>query len=273
MSDADASLAYMASPGNHEADCQEIPYTSRLCPTGQKNFTDFQNRFGRTMPSTFPSQSTSKSLQANAKKAAALANPPFWFSFEYGMAHVVMFDTETDFKNAPDGTNGSAHLDTGRFGFPGQQTAFLRADLASVNRTQTPWLIVAGHRPWYALGDEQCGPCQNAFETIFYQAGVDLAIFGHVHNSQRFAPMYQGKVDPAGYNNPKAPAYIIAGGAGNIEGLSTYSSNATGNVFAYDEDFSYATLQFKDSEHLGIQFLRSSTGELLDSSVLYKKRG
>jgi hypothetical protein len=54
------------------------------------------------MPSTFASTSASQTAKVNANKAAALANPPFWYSFEYGMAHIVMIDTETDFKNAPD---------------------------------------------------------------------------------------------------------------------------------------------------------------------------
>jgi hypothetical protein len=60
------------------------------------------NRFGATMPSPFPSTSASQIAKVNANKAAALANPPFWYSFEYGMAHIVMIDTETDFQNAPD---------------------------------------------------------------------------------------------------------------------------------------------------------------------------
>lgn len=261
----------MTSPGNHEADCQEIDYTSFLCPEGQSNFTDFMIRFGHTMPATFPSQSKNATLQASAKQAAGLANPPFWYSFEYGMAHIVMFDTETDFASAPDGPNGSANLDGGPFGAPGQQVQFLQADLASVDRTVTPWVIVAGHRPWYSLGDEQCTVCQAAFEDIFYNNGVDLAVFGHVHNSQRFLPLYNGTVDPNGYNNPSYPAYIVAGGAGNIEGPSSISGNATGNVFGYADMFSYASLKFLDSQHLGIEFYVSSTGQLLDSSVLYKK--
>lgn len=261
----------MASPGNHEADCQEIDFTSGLCPDGQKNFTDFMTRFGKTMPTTFPSVSGNTVAQSQANKASSLANPPFWYSFDYGMVHIAVIDTETDFKNAPDGTDGSANLDTGPFGAPGQQVQFLQADLASVDRSITPWLIVAGHRPWYALGDEHCGACQDAFESIFLEYGVDLAIFGHVHNSQRFNPISNGKVDPAGLNNPTAPMYIIAGGAGNIEGLSKIDGNATGNAFGYADDFSYATVKFLDKNHLGVDFLRSSTGEVLDSSVLYKE--
>jgi hypothetical protein len=60
------------------------------------------NRFGQTMPTTFASTSASQIAKVNANKAAALANPPFWYSFEYGMAHIVMIDTETDFQDAPD---------------------------------------------------------------------------------------------------------------------------------------------------------------------------
>jgi acid phosphatase type 7 len=263
---------YMASPGNHEADCEELSYTTGLCPLGQKNFTDFMNRFGKTMPTAFPSTSMNAAAKANANKAQTLANPPFWYSFEYGMVHVVMIDTETDFVNAPDQPGGSAGLNSGPFGAPGQQLAFLAADLASVDRSVTPWLVVAGHRPWYSTGGSGniCSPCQAAFEPLLYKYGVDLAILGHVHNSQRFQPVYQNTADPNGMNNPKAPMYIVAGGAGNIEGLSSVGSNVSYNAFAYDADFSYASVSFADTTHLRVNFIRSSTGEVLDTSVLYK---
>jgi acid phosphatase type 7 len=263
---------YMASPGNHEADCTEIDYTTFLCPTGQKNFTDFMNRFGQTMPTAFSSTSSSDTAKVNSNKAKLLANPPFWYSFEYGMVHVVMFDTETDFADAPDGPDGSAGLDGGPFGTPNQQLEFLEADLASVDRTVTPWLIVGGHRPWYSTGGSGniCSPCQTAFEPLLYKYGVDLAIFGHVHNSQRFQPVYNGTADPNGLNDPKAPMYIIAGGTGNIEGLSTVGSNVSFNAFAYADDFAYATINFLDTNNLKVEFIRSSTGDVLDTSVLQK---
>jgi acid phosphatase type 7 len=263
---------YMASPGNHEADCEEINYTTGLCAEGQKNFTDFQNRFGRTMPKAYSSTSSNSQAKVNANKAAQLAVPPFFFSYEYGQVHYTMIDTETDFPNAPDAPGGSADLNSGPFASsPQQQLDFLAADLASVDRTVTPWLVVAGHRPWYTTGGgESCGPCQTAFEKLFYQYGVDLAIFGHVHNSQRFLPTYQNKADPAGYNNPVAPMYIVAGGAGNIEGLSSVGSNVSYNQFAYADDFSYATVAFLDKTHLQVRFIRSEDGAVLDTSTLYK---
>lgn len=260
---------YMTSPGNHEADCEEVLLAKEICPTGQKNFTDFMNRFGQTMPTAFTSTSSDKTAMAKSLTAQSLAKPPFWYSFEYGMVHVTMLDTETDFANAPDGPGTS--LNSGPFGRTNQQLEFLEADLASVDRTKTPWLVVGGHRPWYSTGTgNTCTACQKAFESVIYKYGVDISIFGHVHNSQRFMPMNNSILDPNGMNDPKAPMYIIAGGPGNIEGLSSIGKNATGNVFAYADDFSYATVSFLDSQHMQTDFYRSSTGELLDSSVLYK---
>ncbi|CAL5874278.1 uncharacterized protein PFLUO_LOCUS8567 [Penicillium psychrofluorescens] len=262
---------YMASPGNHEADCEEIDYTTGLCPEGQRNFTDFMHRFHDTMPTAFGSSSSSTKAQTLAQKAQSLANPPFWYSFEYGMAHIVMIDTETDFPSAPDGQDGSAGLDGGPFGAPHQQLDFLAADLASVDRSVTPWLVVAGHRPWYSTGsDNGCAPCQDAFESLFYKYGVDVGVFGHVHNSQRFYPVNNSIADPHNMTNPSAPMYIVAGGAGNIEGLDSPGSEPSYTAFAYGDDYSYATLNFVDQKHLQVTFIRSSTGDVLDSSVLYK---
>lgn len=263
---------YQASPGNHEATCEEIPYTYALCPAGQNNFTDFMNRFGRTMPSAYVSTSSDNAAKVAANTARQLAKPPFWYSFEYGMVHVVMINTETDFPDAPDTSSGSSHLGAGPFGSAGQQLAFLEADLASVDRSVTPWVVVGGHRPWYSTGSGNiCAPCQRAFEPLLYKYGVDVGIFGHVHNAQRFLPVNNSVADPAGLQNPKSPVYIVAGGAGNVEGLSAIGSNYSTNVFAYAYDFSYASVTFQDANHLQIDFIQSATGRVLDSSVLFKE--
>ncbi|CAD6898245.1 unnamed protein product [Tilletia caries] len=266
---------YMVSPGNHEAVCSEV--TPGLCPAGQRNFTDFSLRFGDNMPASFPSRSMDEAAMAARSKARSLALPPFWFSFEYGLAHIVMIDTETDFPSAPDSAGGSSNpnLMGGPFGRAGQQLEFLEADLASVDRNVTPWLIVAGHRPWYTTSesskpDSGCVACKDAFEPLLYKYGVDLAMFGHVHNSQRFNPVYNGTADAAGLNDPKAPMYIVAGGAGNIEGFSKVSYQQDFCAFANGKDYAFATVNIQSSTNLKVDFIRSFDGNILDSSVLYK---
>jgi acid phosphatase type 7 len=267
--------AYMVGPGNHDADCTENNFTPNVsCPVGQTNFTDFVNRFGRMMPRPFPSISLDPTARINSEKAVSLASPPFWHSFDYGMVHFITINTETDFANAPDAPvpGGSVNLDSGPFGFANQQLDFIKADLASVDRRITPWVVLNGHRPWVTTGGSGniCSSCQAAFETLMYTYGVDLAIFGHVHNAQRSLPVFNNTADPNGMNDPNAPMYIVAGGAGNIEGLAPVGSNVSFIPFAYADDFSFATVSFLDRNHLRVNFIRSSTGELLDSSVLYK---
>ena len=53
------------------------------------------------------------------------------YSFEEGLVHVTVLSSEHDW------TRGS------------QQYTWLEADLASVNRTTTPWLVLATHRMMY----------------------------------------------------------------------------------------------------------------------------
>ncbi|KOS18754.1 Acid phosphatase [Escovopsis weberi] len=273
LSVVSARKPYMGSPGNHEAACFEIHLGTAFCPTGQRNFSDFSHRFSN-MPKSFPSTSDNETARVLANKARQLANPPFWYSYDYGQVHVIMVDTETDFPDAPDQPGGSAGLDGGPFGdTPNQQLEFIKADLAAVDRSVTPWVIATGHRPLYTTKpDKNCEPCRLFFEPLFYQYGVDAVVVGHVHNSQRFLPVYNFTADPAGMKDPKAPMYIVAGGGGNVEGISPISGPPDGNftAFMYDEHFSYASMTFHDKNTLQIDIWASSTGERVDSSTLFK---
>ncbi len=54
-------------------------------------------------------------------------------------------------------------------------------------------------------------------EKLFYDYGVDLALWAHEHSYERLWPVYNLKVyngsanEP--YNNPKAPVHVITGSA------------------------------------------------------------
>ncbi|KAJ7853904.1 Metallo-dependent phosphatase-like protein [Mycena leptocephala] len=282
--------AYMVTAGNHESNCLNGKSPGEAsCPIGQTNFTGFINRYAELMPET-PSTilghrprldtglegARMKARAAAASTSGALS--PFWYSFDYGMTHYLMFDTETDFGDgiiAPDEAGGGADSD-GPFGsYMNQQIDFIERDLATVDRSVTPWVFAAGHRPWY-VDSGACTTCQEALEPLLIKHGVDVAYFGHVHNMQRLGPLANNTKDPRGYNNPSAPVYLVNGAAGHFEGLDlmttpdqlpSYGIEWANNGTLYG----YNLFKFLDSSHLEIQFVSSKDGEVLNSVMLFKK--
>lgn len=125
----------------------------------------------------------------------------FWYSFDYGLAHFVSINTETDYALSPewpfarDLKAGETHptesetyvTDSGPFGKVGnysdnkayEQYNWLVKDLASVDRHKTPWVIVMGHRPMYSseVSSYQKN-LRNAFESVMLQNGVDVYLAG-----------------------------------------------------------------------------------------------
>jgi acid phosphatase type 7 len=120
-------------------------------------------------------------------------NGNFWYSFDYGLAHFITLDSETDLPvgiQSPDEVGGSdAGANSGPFGYPNEQINWFEKDLANVDREKTPWIIVGLHRPWYidATSNDSstvCLDCQRAFEPLMVKYGVDLYMQGHVHVSR-----------------------------------------------------------------------------------------
>lgn len=270
MSTVSAYKPYMVGPGNHEANCDNggytddvhhIHYNVSICMPGQTNFTGYRNHF--RMPS---------------EESGGLEN--FWYSFDHGMAHFIQLDTETDLGHgliSPDQPGGPEKEDSGPFAtMMNQQTNWLKADLAAVDRTATPWVIVAGHRPWYINvandSSDVCWACKDAFEPLFMDFSVDLVLSGHVHAYQRNAPMFNNKPDPKELDNPKYPWYITNGAAGHYDGLDTL--NIPGHSYArkaIDTVYGWSRLTFHNSTHLTQDFIASGNGSVVDSATLYKK--
>lgn len=88
-----------------------------------------------------------------------------WYSWSVGPVHFVSMSTEAYFFY-----NGSS-----------TQFAWLEADMAAVNRTETPWLVVFGHRSIYCSCDTDCDGDATAvrvgtygLEALFRKYSVDL---------------------------------------------------------------------------------------------------
>jgi len=153
-------------------------------------------------------------------------NSLFWYSFDYGSAHIIHMSTEHDY------TAGSP------------QYQWLAKDLASVNRQVTPWVVLAGHRPMYTSedypGDYNVSlGMQAAFEDLINQYQVDIAVWGHYHAYERTCAVYKQQCVTNGTIN------IVVGTAGfeldNVDWMpKVWSLNHT---FA----FGYGLLDFAPS--------------------------
>ncbi|RDL31035.1 Purple acid phosphatase [Venustampulla echinocandica] len=266
-------MAYMVGPGNHEADCDvggakdpahNITYTESICMPGQTNFTGFINRF--RMPSA---------------QSGGTGN--FWYSFDQGMVHYIQLDTETDLGHGhvgPEELGGVSNVDAGPFGATkNAQTDWLEQDLASVDRTKTPWVIVAGHRPWYLsyanVSKTICWDCKDVFEPLLIQYGVDLVISGHSHLYQRSAPIADGVIDPNELDNPSAPWYITNGAAGHYSGLSALAAPKPYQRFGLDVTdgvYGWSRLTFHNCTHMTHEYVASKNGTVMDTATLFKDR-
>lgn len=158
-----------------------------------------------------------------------------WYSYDSGMVHYISLSSETDLGNVTTENVGSGPFggklfrksyfsrvllaEVALFLAPYQQVNWLKADLAAVNRTLTPWVVTFIHRPWYvATGVPSAVDQQAAFEKILYDGEVDLIASGHAHFVNIVKPTYNFTADPAGYQNPRAPMYIVNGAGGHWGG-------------------------------------------------------
>lgn len=190
-----SKVPYMTTPGNHEVECHSpacLFYKERR--EKLSNFTAYNNRF------KMPSEESGGALNMH-------------YSFNYGNVHFISIDTETGYPDAPEGKR--MVLKSGGFA---DQLTWLENDLIQANKDRDirPWIFMAGHRPIY-FGTKVHKELQSAIEGLMFKYGVDLYLYGHVHNYQRLYPTYNGQVDAAGYKNPKATTMVLCGASGNDE--------------------------------------------------------
>jgi hypothetical protein len=257
-----SAKAYMVNAGNHEANCDNggttnktsgVAFTESICLPGQTNFTGYINHW--RMPSG---------------PSGGVGN--FWYSYDYGMVHFVHIDTETDLGNGLVGPDEGSPEFGGPFGSSeNEQVDWFAADLAAVNRTITPWIVVFGHRGWYlSASSSTCPNCQEAFEEIMHENDVDLYINGHAHIYERSAPTYNNVIDPNGLNNPYAPLYLTNGAAGHYDGLDTFTAIQPYSVYHQAADYAWTTVSFTNATHLTVNSMWSANNTVFDSATLYK---
>ncbi|PTB62729.1 acid phosphatase [Trichoderma citrinoviride] len=315
MNSVTLKAPYMVLPGNHDASCAEFDgpgnvltaylnkgqpngtaakssLTYYSCPPSQRyvsrNFTAFQNRF--RMPGA---------------ETGGVGN--FWYSFDYGLAHFVSIDGETDYADSPewpfarDIKGSQAHpfanqtfvTDSGPFGTVDgdyndnkayEQYKWLKKDLESVDRCKTPWVIAMSHRPFYSSEvSSYQKSIRAAFEDLMLQNGVDLYISGHVHWYERLLPLgSNGTIDQASiinnntyWTNPGVSmAHIINGAAGNVESHSTLGTSPLQSFTTYldQQNFGFGGLTVHNATALSWSYIHGSDGTTGDKLTLLKRK-
>ncbi|KAJ9558210.1 hypothetical protein OSB04_012824 [Centaurea solstitialis] len=181
-----SKVSYMTAIGNHERD-----YVN----TGSVYLTpDSGGECGVAYETYFP--------------MPTLAKDKPWYSIELGSVHFTVISTEHDWSQ------------------DSEQYHWMSKDMASVDRSRTPWLIFAGHRPMYSssplIVDNNF---VQAVEPLLLEYKVDLALFGHVHNYERTCAVYKKQcnqiptrdgngVDTYNNTNYAAPVHVTIGMAG-----------------------------------------------------------
>lgn len=179
----------------------------------------------------------------------ANGNGLFWYSFEVGPVHIIYFSTEHDFRR------GSSQYD------------WLEADLQSVNRSRTPWLIVGSHRHMYTSEAESVGEgqirsmLQMYLEPMFYQYRVDLNLFAHRHSYERSCPMFREKCVSDGI------VHVLIGMAGQDLDTGPYVSKSWSKY--HDQKFGYTTIAANQT-HLQFQYLHDEDDMVVDEFFLQK---
>lgn len=244
---------YMVLPGNHDASCRSIG--SMFCDSRHDNFTAYRYRF--KMPN---------------RESGGVSN--MWYSFNYGMAHFISIDTETDFPGAPEGVN--TLWNGGPFG---DQLAWLKSDLQKANtvdqRTLHPWIIVLGHRPTYttSLTEYPISAVENLrkyLEPMFSKYKVDMYMSAHIHAYERHYPICNNKVSSKNYINLQCPVYIVNGAAGNVEGHDMFGLSKDWTAYRNNKDYGFGLLSFINVTTVKWDYISASNGKIVDSITVVK---
>ncbi|CAF0728269.1 unnamed protein product [Didymodactylos carnosus] len=175
-------------------------------------------------------------------------NGPFWYSFNLGSVHILMFSTEHNFTRASD------------------QYLWIENDLRSVDRAVTPWIITASHRPMYASETDEADliklMLQLYLEPLLYKYQVDINIFAHKHSYERSCQMYRNEC------NPNGTVHLLIGMAGQNLDDGQYS-NATWSQY-HDQEFGYTQFIVNRTD-LHFMYFHNKDNQLADEVYLRKK--
>ena len=175
-----------------------------------------------------------------------------YYAFSYGMSHHIFLNAYAAME--PNST----------------QYQWLLQELKSVDRSQTPWLIVTIHVPVYNAfhihhHDKQIIAAKANLEALFVEYKVNLVVAGHVHAYQRTKNVAFGKEDPAG------PVYVIVG-AGGRQCKADFEQEEPEPWLAVRDAtrYGYGTLEIFNKTHAQWEWLLSGISEYQDVNIVHR---
>ncbi|KAH6780086.1 purple acid phosphatase 10 [Perilla frutescens var. hirtella] len=215
---------------------------------------DFVPEIGETKP--FKPYSHRYHVPYKASNSTA----PFWYSIKRASAYIIVLSSYSAYgKYTP-------------------QYEWLNNELPKVNRSETPWLIVLMHSPWYNSNSYHYMEGETMrvmYEPWFVKYKVDVVFAGHVHAYER-----SERVSNIAYNiinglcspvsDQSAPVYITIGDGGNIEGLANNLTEPQPKYSAFREaSFGHATFSIKNRTHAYYSWHRNQDGYAVEADSMW----
>ena len=214
-------VPYMPAEGNHER-CSACPAIPELGEDSKNNFTEYRARF--------------HSVAQHSNTGSAR-----YYSFDRGLTHFVVLTAEVYAGRRPAKDAEFIRL----------QLAFLKADLAAVDRARTPWLVALVHKDW-----EMEPPAFADFSPVLRAAKVDILFCGHAHHYVRYVPYdpltnetddASVSADGATYTDARFMTVIVTGA--NKEGNNGYNKTTSYPSFTGVGNFGYGLFTALNTTH------------------------
>jgi hypothetical protein len=247
MQNVASAVPYMATPGNHEF---------------WYNFTSYKHRFLMPGDEASIQQLLSPSMVKSPEDTQFGSHDGMYYSWTVGPVHFIAGNSET----AIDTANFSPSF-----------LSWLEADLATVDRSKTPFVVAHFHRPLYCSNSGDCTSkggdhLKEQGEELFNKYQVNMVITGHVHSYERTFPLYHNEATSFNYDAPTAPVYILQGGSGNREGNDGFPTNPPSWSAGHARDVGYGLLTVSSKEmsfaYYGSHFDSEGGPVLLDSFTM-----
>jgi hypothetical protein len=262
MAGATTAAPYMTAVGNHEHNWPHNPYSGRFNESNLDSGGECGVPYALRLPMPPPAD-------------FAAASP--WYSFDFGAVHFTTISTEHPFG-------------------PGTpQYAFVAADLAAAAAARDAavldpsgggasaprWLVMNGHRPFYADSTYNTGPSSDgvaglamasAYSPLWRQYGVDLTLTGHHHSYQRSSSLAFGYPQSACDSGAEAGTRHVVLGHGGASFSSTGGPQAGLFEVVDTSRHGYVAIA-ATATSLTLTALAADTGAVMDSLTLTKPAG